>query len=112
MKGSLLPLAFVLLVRTVPAASVAEQRDFFEMRVRPVLAKNCFACHTSSRMGGLEMSGRDTILKGGKSGPALVPGDPDKSLLMQAVAQTHEKLKMPPQGKLAAKEIDDLRAWI
>ena len=82
------------------------------MRVRPVLAKNCFSCHTSSRMGGLEMSGRDAILKGGKSGPAIVPGEPDKSLLVQAVAQTHERLKMPPQGKLAEAEIADLRAWI
>src|SRR5882672_1370289 len=82
------------------------------MRIRPVLAKNCFACHTSSRMGGLEMSGREAFLKGGKSGPAIVPGEPDKSLLVQAVAQTHERLKMPPQGKLAETEIADLRAWI
>ena len=82
------------------------------MRVRPVLAKNCFACHSGSRMGGLEMSGREAILKGGKSGPAVVPGDPEKSLLVQAVAQTHERLKMPPQGKLAETEIADLRAWI
>src|SRR5256885_10579473 len=101
-----------LLAPTLPAASVADQREFFEMRVRPVLAKNCFACHTSSRMGGLEMSGRDAILKGGKSGPAIVPGDPEKSLLLQAVAQTHERLKMPPQGKLADSEITDLRTWI
>ncbi len=82
------------------------------MRVRPVLAKNCFACHTTARMGGLEMSGREALLKGGKSGPAVVPGDAEKSLLVQAVAQTHERLKMPPQGKLAESEIADLRAWI
>src|SRR5215471_6924008 len=82
------------------------------MRVRPVLARNCFTCHTASRMGGLEMSGRDALLKGGKSGPAIAPGDPDKSLLVQAVAHMHERLKMPPQGKLADSEIADLRAWI
>src|SRR5437660_12459335 len=110
-KGSI-PLTLLLSAAILPAASVADQRDFFEMRVRPVLAKNCFSCHTSSRMGGLEMSGRDAILKGGKSGPAIVPGEPDKSLLVQAVAQTHERLKMPPQGKLAEAEIADLRAWI
>src|SRR5258708_37844829 len=63
-------------------------------------------------MGGLEMSGRNAILKGGKSGPAIVPGEPEKSLLLQAVAQTHERLKMPPQGKLAETEIADLRAWV
>ena len=102
--------ALLLLAPVLQAASVSEQRDFFEMRVRPVLAKNCFACHTSSRMGGLEMSGREAFLKGGKSGPAIVPGDPEKSLLVQAVSQTHERLKMPPQGKLAESEIADLRA--
>src|ERR1700704_4230428 len=111
-KGSTLPLALPLSASPLPAASVADQREFFEMRVRPVLAKNCFACHTGSRMGGLEMSGRETFLKGGKSGPAIVPGDPDKSLLLQVVAQTHERLKMPPQGKLAEAEIADLRTWI
>ena len=106
------PLVLLLFASTLPAASLAEQRDFFEMRVRPVLAKNCFSCHTTARMGGLEMSGREALLKGGKSGPAIVPGDADKSLLAQAVAQTLERLKMPPQGKLAESEIADLRAWI
>src|SRR5205807_8123711 len=72
----------------------------------------CFTCHTTARMGGLEMSGREALLKGGKSGPAIIPGDAEKSLLVQAVAQTHERLKMPPQGKLAESEIADLRAWI
>src|SRR5262245_57476679 len=96
-RGSLLPLALMLLTFSLRAASVADQREFFEMRIRPVLAKNCFACHTSSRMGGLDMSGREALLKGGKSGPAILPGDPEKSLLVEAVAQTHERLKMPPQ---------------
>ena len=50
-----------------------------------------------------------TRFKGGKSGPAIVPGDPEKSLLIQAVAQTHERLKMPPGGKLTDAEIADLR---
>src|SRR5262245_29687765 len=107
-----MPGLFLLLASTVQAASVAEQREFFEMRVRPVLAKNCFGCHASARMGGLEMCGREALLKGGKSGPAIVAGDPAKSLLVQAVAQTHERLKMPPQGKLADSEIADLRSWI
>ncbi len=104
--GLLVPIA------AFSAATGADQRDFFEMRVRPVLAKNCFGCHNSAKMGGLEMSGREALLKGGKSGPALVAGDPEKSLLIQAVAQTHERLKMPPSGKLPEAEIADLRAWI
>src|SRR5436305_4963489 len=111
-SGLTLLLASLFLASALPAASVADQRDFFEMRVRPVLAKNCFSCHTGARMGGLEMNGREAFLKGGKTGPAIVPGDPEKSLLIQAVAQTHERLKMPPQGKLTAPEVADLRAWI
>ena len=98
-----------------PLLSAAEQngaKEFFETRVRPLLAKNCFSCHTTSRMGGLEMKSREALLVGGKSGPAVVPGDPDHSLLIQAVRQTHAKLKMPPQGKLSDSEISDLAAWV
>ena len=89
-----------------------EKADFFEMRVRPVLAKNCFSCHTATKMGGLVMESRDSLLKGGQSGPALREGDPDNSLLIQAVRHTHERLKMPPSGKLEEREIADLVAWI
>src|SRR5258708_6440377 len=108
---------YLLLTLAIPAfcadsAGPAEAQTFFEMKVRPVLAKNCFACHTSSKMGGLEMRSRDTLLKGGKSGPAIVSGDPDHSLLVRAVRQEDEKLKMPPQGKLKDDEISQLAAWV
>jgi hypothetical protein len=73
--------------------------DFFETKVRPVLANNCYACHTGSAMGGLRLDSRDAMLKGGGRGAALVPGDPDKSLLITAVRQTDENLKMPQGGK-------------
>ena len=86
--------------------------DFFETKVRPVLADNCFACHTASRMGDLRVDSRQALLKGGKSGPAIVPGDPDKSLLITAVRQTTEKLKMPMGGKLKKEEVDALVEWI
>ena len=89
-----------------------EKADFFEMRIRPVLAKNCFSCHTATKMGGLVMESRDSLLKGGQSGPALRDGDPDNSLLIQAVRHTHERLKMPPSGKLEEREIADLVTWI
>ena len=52
--------------------------DFFETKIRPVLANNCYSCHTSSQLGGLRLDSRDAMLKGGKSGPALVPGDPEQ----------------------------------
>ena len=90
----------------------AEAAEFFEMRVRPVLARNCFACHTASRMGGLEMTSRESLLKGGNSGPAIEPGKPAESLLLQVVRHTHERLRMPPEGRLKAAEIDALAAWI
>jgi mono/diheme cytochrome c family protein len=86
--------------------------DFFENKIRPILAGNCYSCHTDSRLGGLRLDSRESILKGGKSGPALVSGDPDDSLLIQAVRQTHERLKMPPGKKLADSEIAALAEWI
>ncbi|MBI3698352.1 MAG: DUF1501 domain-containing protein, partial [Acidobacteria bacterium] len=75
-------------------------------------AKNCFACHTASKLGGLEMASRGHLLKGGNSGPAIVPGKPDESLLIHAVRRTHARLKMPPDGKLTNEEVADLTAWV
>jgi hypothetical protein len=86
--------------------------EFFEARVRPVLAKNCFACHTNSKMGGLQLDSRDNLLKGGSDGPVVIPGNPDQSVLIQAIRQTHERFKMPPGNKLKQEEIDDLAAWV
>ena len=87
------------------------KEDFFETKVRPILATECFSCHTDSQMGGLRMDSREALLKGGKSGPALVPGDPDKSLLIQAVRHTGE-VKMPKGGKLPQAQIDALVEWV
>jgi mono/diheme cytochrome c family protein len=95
-------------LQTPPAATSAE---YFEARVRPVLAGNCYECHTDQRMGGLRLDSRDALLKGGKSGPAIVAGDPDKSLLIQAVRQTGA-LKMPKGGHLKPDEIEALAEWI
>jgi mono/diheme cytochrome c family protein len=92
--------------------SAADERERFEMEVRPLLADNCWSCHRQSAMGGLRLDGLDTILKGGKSGPAVVPGKPDESLLIQAVTHTHERLSMPPQGKLTDDQIATLVDWV
>jgi hypothetical protein len=86
--------------------------DFFEMKIRPVLARNCFSCHTQSELGGLRLDSEERMLKGGKTGPAVVPHHADDSLLIQAVEQTHSRLKMPPQAKLNAEELADLRKWV
>ncbi len=95
----------------MPAHSEGEE-EFFESRVRPVLAKHCFACHTNSELGGLRLDTRVRALKGGKTGPAVVPGNVEESLLLRAVAHTDARLKMPPQGKLSDSSIADLTAWI
>src|SRR5262245_65026838 len=82
--------------------------EFFETRVRPVLVNNCFACHTNSQLGGLRLDSREAALKGGKSGPALIPGDPEESRLIRAIKQADPKQRMPRGGRLKDHEIADL----
>ena len=93
-------------------AAADSQAEFFESKVRPLLAGNCYACHTDSESGGLRLDSRESILQGGNSGPAIAPGDPEGSLLIQAVSHRHERLKMPPPGKLEPHEIGYLIEWV
>ena len=87
---------------------------FFEKKVRPLLADNCYNCHSANTnaRGGLRVDDRVGLVEGGGRGPAVEPGDPDKSLLMQAVRRTHDKLKMPPDKQLTEDQIADLALWI
>src|SRR5499427_7413806 len=96
--------------RNAPAP-VPQATEFFEARIRPILAANCYDCHTDQRMGGLRVDSRDALLKGGRSGPAIVPGDPEKSLLIAAVRQTGA-LKMPKGGVLKSDEVSALTEWV
>src|SRR5258707_6191300 len=104
-------LAFAVLsplrAQTAPAASP----DFFENKVRPVLSNNCYSCHTGSKLGGLRLDSRQGLLTGGKTGPALVPGEPEKSLMITAIRQT-TGLKMPMGTRLNDAQIEDLVAWV
>src|SRR5215831_15451288 len=94
-------------------AQSADSPDFFESNVRPLLANQCYSCHAASALGGLRLDSRDALLKGGKSGPAVNPGDPDSSLLIKAVRQTDPGLKMPMgAAKLKDSEIESLVAWV
>jgi mono/diheme cytochrome c family protein len=93
-----------------PPAS-KEQVQFFKNKVRPILTQNCYPCHEDKEMGHLRVDSREGLLKGGGRGPAIVPGDPEKSLLIEAVRQTGT-LKMPMGGKLDEQQIADLIAWI
>jgi mono/diheme cytochrome c family protein len=100
------------LIFALAICHAADPDDFFETKVRPVFARNCYACHTDSNMGGLRLDSADAIRKGGQSGPALVPGNPDDSLLIKAIRQTHDRLKMPPGGKLKDEEISAIVDWV
>lgn len=99
-----------------PAGSATDQEGvaFFEARIRPVLVKECYSCHSAESKGlkgGLRLDHRAGILTGGDSGPALVPGKPEESLILEALRQ-QEGLAMPPKGKLPERVIDDFSRWI
>ena len=92
--------------------------EFFETKIRPVLVARCVACHSADpkkRKGGLALDSREGLLKGGDSGPAVVPGDVEKSLLVKAVRYGDPELRMPPpkeKSRLSAQEVVDVETWI
>jgi mono/diheme cytochrome c family protein len=86
--------------------------EFFEARVRPLLADSCFSCHGPDKQkGGLRLDSRAELLKGSESGPVVVPGEPDKSPMIKAVRYGGD-VHMPPKGKLPAEKIEALTAWV
>jgi cytochrome c553 len=111
-----------LLVTALAAASIAQAAEsdregiaFFESRIRPALAKYCYECHSAESgksKGGLRVDSREALLKGGESGPAVVPRSLEKSLLFQAVTSQDKDAQMPPKGRLPDAVIADLRRWI
>jgi hypothetical protein len=89
--------------------------EFFEKKIRPLLVEHCYECHAAGakKIGGkLLLDHSDGLLKGGESGAAIVPGKPDKSLLIQAVRYGDDAVQMPPKGKLPAAAIADLEEWV
>ena len=109
---AILPFLFSTAALPLGAQTVnAGTPEFFETRIRPILANNCFGCHTNSQLGGLRLDTLEAMKKGGKRGPSVVVGDPEKSLLITAVRQNGE-LKMPFGSKLKVQEIADLEAWV
>jgi mono/diheme cytochrome c family protein len=103
---------FAIFLALASLASGAEPADLFEAKIRPLLVNRCYACHTETASAGLRVDSRAALLKGGKSGPAIVPGDPSQSLLIQAVAHTHARLKMPPTGTLDPQDVANLDQWV
>jgi mono/diheme cytochrome c family protein len=94
-----------------PASHPAVDVDFFENKVRPIFANSCYDCHDETGKGGFRLDTKEGFEKGGEHGVEIVPGDPDKSRLIQAVEQTGS-LKMPKGGKLKPDEIAALVAWV
>src|SRR5215204_5221553 len=98
---------------TPASAAMPAQLEFFEAKVRPLLVNSCFDCHTADEKGGLRLDSRESILKGGESGPAIVSGNPDASLLIKAVRHVEGVSKMPRSApKLADAQIAALAEWI
>src|SRR5690606_27695202 len=95
------------------AADEAAALRFFEMEVRPLLAKECYQCHGPEKMkGGLRLDHLDFIVKGGDTGPALVAGKPQDSLLIEAVRRGDPDFTMPPKKALSDAQVAALEKWI
>lgn len=107
----LLPCVSVI-SQIAPQTFTPQQEAFFENKVRPLIAERCYSCHTGKEpKGGLLLDSREALLKGNASGPALVPGNVEKSLLVHAIRYTG-KVKMPPAGSLQQDEIRTLTEWV
>ncbi len=112
------------LLLAIPLAGVAAPSDasvidagkleHFEKKVRPILLERCLECHSADKKikGGLSLDTGALTLKGGDTGPAILPGDPDKSLLIEAVRYANHDLQMPPKGRLSDSEVRALEEWI
>src|SRR5204863_6784004 len=90
--------------------------DFFERKIRPIFVERCYECHSPQAeklKGGLLLDTKEGVLKGGDTGPAIVPGNREKSLLIKAVRYASEDLQMPPKNKkLSDEQIADLEEWV
>ncbi len=97
-----------------PGSSVAAL-DFYESKVRPILVEHCYPCHSTRAKkvkGGLRLDDSSAMRKGGDSGPAVVPGDLDASVLVKAVRYEDELLRMPPKHKLGREQVATLERWV
>ncbi|MFM8470002.1 MAG: DUF1553 domain-containing protein [Limisphaerales bacterium] len=108
-------LAVVVLTGSLASAPAADEGvEFFEKKIRPLLAEHCYECHAADKKtkGGLNLDSREGWMKGGDSGPALVPGDLDASRLIKAVRYRDKEFRMPPKRKLSDAQIADFEQWV
>ncbi|MCO6456260.1 MAG: PSD1 domain-containing protein [Pirellulaceae bacterium] len=108
-------LALIGLLAGRVQAQTADELEWFERRVRPLLVQHCYECHsaqTDEPSGGLRLDSREALLAGGELGAAVVPGQPDSSLLIRAIGYADTNLQMPPDGKLPTKDRELLVEWV
>jgi hypothetical protein len=101
--------------RAIGADAPADGAEFFESKIRPILVERCYSCHSARAKkvrASYRLDSRDRMLEGGDRGTAVVPGDPEKSRLIDAVRYTNPDLQMPKDGKLPHAAIADLTAWV
>jgi len=111
-----LSLIAAALLFVAPRVCADEGDAFFEQKIRPVLVKRCYACHSAAALtqktlkGGLQLDTRGGLRKGGESGPGVIPGKPEDSLLIAAIR--YQSFEMPPNGKLTDETIADFVKWV
>ena len=95
---------------------IGSETAFFESKIRPVLVKHCYECHSAESgktKGGLSLDTKQGLLMGGDTGPAIIPGEPSKSLLLKAMRHEDPDLEMPPKGPALTKAVTmDFETWI
>src|SRR5262245_16909397 len=105
----------VLGIVTQAVAAGDANVDFFEKKIRPVFVEHCYSCHSTDakkQRGGLLLDNKAAVLKGGDTGPALVPHKPKESRIIQALRYDDAELRMPPKGKLPDAVIADFEKWV
>lgn len=116
-RSALSVLAYLFVTTLVRGAGVpsADGAAFFEKNIRPILIERCYECHSAEKgksKGGLTLDTRDSVLKGGDNGPALVAGYPEKSLLIESIRYKNQDMQMPPKGALPAREVSLIEQWV
>ncbi|MBM3825093.1 MAG: hypothetical protein FJ404_19820, partial [Verrucomicrobia bacterium] len=99
-------------------AEEASGIEFFESKVRPLLASQCYKCHSEEAAkagklkGALRLDTRAGVAKGGEAGPIIKPGKPEESRMIKSVRYTDENLQMPPKQRLSGEEVAILEKWV
>ena len=114
----MIPFVIALSLIVAPVALGQDHTDFFEKSIRPVLAERCYQCHSAEAarsgmlMGKLQLDTREGVQRGGSRGPAVVAGQPDQSVLIEALEYDNPNLQMPPAAKLPDSVIADFVRWV